>query len=154
MKHLLVMIALLGLAAPLMFGQTGSLTGMKICIDPGHGGHNPANDRYLVPDPGTEFWESESNFQKALLLRTLLQAKGAVVYLTRETNDYPDDTLEPSPAARVAFANREQRGLVSFHPQQCHRRESQPHDELHADAGARETTRRTCLEHRERSGRA
>ncbi len=105
MKHLLVMIALLGLTAPLMFGQTGSLTGMKICIDPGHGGHNPANDRYLVPDPGTEFWESESNFQKALLLRTLLQAKGAVVYLTRETNDYPDDALEPSLAARVAFAN-------------------------------------------------
>jgi N-acetylmuramoyl-L-alanine amidase len=84
--------------------QRTDLTGIKICIDPGHGGNNPANDRYVVPDPGIEFWESESNFQKALLLKSLLEAKGAWVILTRETNYYPNDD-EPSLSARSALAN-------------------------------------------------
>jgi N-acetylmuramoyl-L-alanine amidase len=87
------------------YGQRTDLAGLKICIDPGHGGNNPANDRYLVPDPGTEFWESESNFRKALLLDTLLRARGATVLLTRTTNSYPNDADEPSLSARVAFAN-------------------------------------------------
>jgi len=87
-----------------VFAQRADLSGIKICIDPGHGGNNPANDRHLVPDPGTDFWESESNFQKALLLKGLLEAKGATVLLTRTTNYYPTDA-EPSLAARVAFAN-------------------------------------------------
>lgn len=60
----------------IIFAQTRTdFSGLKFCIDPGHGGHNPANDRYVVPDPGIEFWESESNFQKALLLDTLLKQK-------------------------------------------------------------------------------
>ena len=75
------------------------LTGVKFCIDPGHGGNNAANDRHVIPDPGTDFWESESNFQKALRLDTLLKARGAWVILTRYTNDYPADD-EPSLSAR------------------------------------------------------
>ncbi len=100
---------LLGAAAALLmfplslYGQAG-LSGLKICIDPGHGGHNPDNDRHVVPDPGTDFWESESNFQKALLLDTLLTDQGATVLLTRYTNDYPGDD-DPSLSQRVAFAN-------------------------------------------------
>jgi N-acetylmuramoyl-L-alanine amidase len=85
--------------------QRTDLSGLKFCIDPGHGGHDPSNDRYLVPDPGNEFWESESNFQKALLLKGLLEAKGATVILTRYTNDYPNDANEPTLATRVALAN-------------------------------------------------
>ncbi len=85
--------------------QRTDFSGLKFCIDPGHGGHNPANDRYVVPDPGIEFWESESNFQKALLLDTLLKQKNAWVILTRYTNDYPDDSQEPSLSARAALAN-------------------------------------------------
>ena len=85
-------------------GQRTDLSGLKFCIDPGHGGHNPANDRYLVPDPGTEFWESESNFQKAMRLDTLLTERGAWVILTRYTNDYPADD-EPSLTARWELAN-------------------------------------------------
>ena len=84
--------------------QTGDLTGLKFCIDPGHGGNNAANDRHVIPDPGTDFWESESNFQKALRLDTLLQARGAWVILTRYTNSYPADD-EPSLSARWALAN-------------------------------------------------
>ncbi len=89
-----------------VFAQSSTdLTGIKICIDPGHGGHNAANDRNVVPETGSDFWESESNFQKALLLRPMLQARGATVYLTRQTNDYPNDADEPSLSARVTFAN-------------------------------------------------
>jgi N-acetylmuramoyl-L-alanine amidase len=105
MKSVVAFVVLALAAAGSSFAQRSDLSGIKICIDPGHGGHNPANDRYLVPDPGTEFWESESNWQKALLLKTLLEAKGATVLLTRNTNDYPDDNLEPSTTARAAFAN-------------------------------------------------
>ncbi|MBI3006311.1 MAG: N-acetylmuramoyl-L-alanine amidase, partial [Ignavibacteriales bacterium] len=81
-----------------------SLSGLKFCIDPGHGGNNPANDRHVIPDPGIDFWESESNFQKALLLKPLLEAKGGTVILTRNTNSYPNDD-EPSLSARVQTAN-------------------------------------------------
>lgn len=89
----------------LSYAQRSDLSGLKICIDPGHGGNNPANDRHVIPDPGTDFWESESNFQKALLLKAMLEAKGATVFLTRNTNSYPNDADEPSLSARVAFAN-------------------------------------------------
>lgn len=102
-RFLFLILLLLPTLPSLLIAQ--NLSGMIICIDPGHGGHNPANDRLVVPDPGVEFWESESNFQKALLLKPLLEAKGATVYLTRNTNDYPNDVGEPSLSARVAFAN-------------------------------------------------
>ena len=106
-RHLRRLIPLLGcallLAAPAE-AQLTDLSGLKFCIDPGHGGHNGANDRHLIPDPGTDFWESESNFQKALRLDTLLQARGAWVILTRYTNDYPADD-EPSLSARYTLAN-------------------------------------------------
>lgn len=84
--------------------QTGDLSGLKFCIDPGHGGNNAANDRHVIPDPGTDFWESESNFQKAMRLDTLLTARGAWVILTRYTNYYPADD-DPSLSARWALAN-------------------------------------------------
>lgn len=98
----------------LLIAQTRTdFSGLKFCIDPGHGGNNPANDRLVIPDPGIEFWESESNFQKALLLDTLLKQKNAWVILTRYTNYYPDDNLEPSLAARAAIAN--QNNVHFFH---------------------------------------
>jgi N-acetylmuramoyl-L-alanine amidase len=92
-----------------LFGQTADLSGLKFCIDPGHGGYN-SNDRHVVPDDGTNFWESESDFQKALLLKSLLEAKGASVILTRNSNSgttypNPEDSDEPSLSARVELAN-------------------------------------------------
>ena len=62
------------------FSSAQSLFGVKICIDPGHGGHDPANDRYI---PQTGFWESDGNFGKSLFLRDLLEDLGAIVILTR-----------------------------------------------------------------------
>lgn len=102
---LLVVTTVLALAPLPARAQTGDLSGLKFCIDPGHGGYNAANDRHVIPDPGTDFWESESNFQKAMRLDTLLKARGAWVILTRYTNDYPADD-EPSLSARWALANQ------------------------------------------------
>ena len=76
-----------------------SLFGVKICIDPGHGGHDPANDRYI---PETGFWESDGNFGKALFLKDLLEDLGATVILTRLGNDDGNDI---SLSARRAIAN-------------------------------------------------
>jgi N-acetylmuramoyl-L-alanine amidase len=86
------------------FAQRTDLSGLKICIDPGHGGHNEANDRLVTPDEGTVFWESESNLKKAFTLKPMLEARGATVLLTRTINDYPNDD-PPSLSARVEFAN-------------------------------------------------
>jgi N-acetylmuramoyl-L-alanine amidase len=104
MKKPIQFLALVFGISCVALAQRTDLSGIKICIDPGHGGHNAANDRHLIPDPGTDYWESESNFQKALALKPLLEAKGATVILTRNTNDYPTDN-EPSLSARVALAN-------------------------------------------------
>ena len=88
------------IASGIAVAQRTDLSGIKICIDPGHGGR--ANE--VDPDPGTHFYEAESDFVKALLLKSLLEAKGATVFLTRNTNDYPDNT-GPSLPARVEVAN-------------------------------------------------
>lgn len=94
------------LSLPVFSQPPNNFTGLKFCIDPGHGGYNAANDRRVEPDPGNVFWESESNFRKALWLRPMLQARGATVYLTRETNDYPNPPdAEPSLTARWTLAN-------------------------------------------------
>ncbi|MEO8167350.1 MAG: N-acetylmuramoyl-L-alanine amidase, partial [bacterium] len=95
----------LALAVVPVIGASQTLNNIRFCIDPGHGGHNPSNDRRIEPDPGVVFWESEGNFQKALRLDTLLQAQGAFVILTRYTNDYPDDNLEPTLTQRWQLAN-------------------------------------------------
>ena len=104
MKRLFQLLALACTLTSLALAQRADLSGIKICIDPGHGGYFDATDRHVIPDPGTNFYESESNFQKALHLKALLEARGATVILTRYTNDYPTDA-EPSLSARVATAN-------------------------------------------------
>ncbi len=105
-RRIIGVLAFLMLLSAALPAQRTDLSGIKICIDPGHGGYNAANDRHVIPDAGIDFWESESNFRKALALRILLQEKGATVYLTRETNDYPNPPdAEPSLSARWQFAN-------------------------------------------------
>ena len=81
-------------------GFAQSLTDLRICIDPGHGGHE-SDDRFIAE---TGFWESESNFEKALFLNSMLENLGATVILTRIGND-DDVTDDPSLSQRVAIAN-------------------------------------------------
>jgi N-acetylmuramoyl-L-alanine amidase len=100
MRRMISLGVVMLVVSNLLFAGTRDLSGLKFCIDPGHGGYD-SDDRHVVPDPGIDFWESESNFQKALLLKSLLEAQGATVILTRYDNTDP----EPSLSARVAVAN-------------------------------------------------
>ena len=65
-----------------------NFAGIRIYINPGHGGNDPANDRYI---PLTGFWESEGNLTKGLYLRSLLENAGAVVFISRTQNRDVDD---------------------------------------------------------------
>jgi hypothetical protein len=72
--------------------MAADLTGVKIYINPGHGGYN-GNDRSVatIPFPktyvdSTGFWESSSNLTKGLELRDLLESSNATVYLSRTDN--------------------------------------------------------------------
>jgi N-acetylmuramoyl-L-alanine amidase len=110
--YLIATVLVLVVGTGSLFAQRSDLTGLKFCIDPGHGGYFAATDRHVVPDAGTDFYESESNFQKALKLEALLKAQGAWVILTRYTNYYPNDE-EPSLSARWQLANAN--GVDWFH---------------------------------------
>ena len=103
MKRFLLSVGILISVLMVTTASSQDLSGLVIVIDPGHGGFE-SDDRHVIPDPGTDFWESESNFRKALHLKPLLEQQGATVYLTRTGNSDPvlDD---PSLTARWQFAN-------------------------------------------------
>lgn len=81
----------------LLFGQANSqnLEGVKIYINPGHGGFD-SDDRNVPVPPfalgdTAGFWESKSNLVKGLHLRDLLEAAGAEVIMSRTQNRTEDD---------------------------------------------------------------
>lgn len=81
------------------------LSGIKIYINPGHGGYN-ANDRscWTIPVPATwtdstGYWESKSNLMKGLILKELLEGAGATVYISRTTNKSGARDIEYYPGA-------------------------------------------------------
>lgn len=61
------------------------LKGVKICIDPGHGGR--ANRKGFKRGP-TGLREAEVNLRVALFLRDMLEAAGAQVFMTRTEDIY------------------------------------------------------------------
>jgi N-acetylmuramoyl-L-alanine amidase len=94
-----------------------SLNGLKIYINPGHGGFD-SNDRNVpLPDfaagDTAGFWESKSNLYKGLYLKKLLEAEGAQVFMSRVQNRTADDRsltaiAEEANANRVDF-------MISIH---------------------------------------
>lgn len=89
-----------------------SVSGKTIIIDPGHGGR----------DPGTvngNIYESNVNLNVAKALKTKLEAKGAVVCMTRTSNTIPWPTPEGNVNDRVAYINgrygTSYNALVSVH---------------------------------------
>ncbi|NDP19790.1 MAG: T9SS type A sorting domain-containing protein [Paludibacter sp.] len=97
MKALKIKIVFLTVFALLVsFVTAQDLTGVKIHINPGHGGWD-SDDRGiptpLMPSVGPEvgFWESQSNLDKGLQLRTMLEALGATVQMSRILNRTQDD---------------------------------------------------------------
>lgn len=72
------------------------LTGVRIYINPGHGGFDAANDRNVVTIPYAAndingFWESSCSLTKGLALRDMLEAHGATVMMSRTENRDEDD---------------------------------------------------------------
>ncbi len=72
--------------------QATDLTGVKIYINPGHGGYDN-NDRSIWTIPVPEvwsnpdgYWESKSNLVKGLALKEMLEAAGATVIISRTDN--------------------------------------------------------------------
>lgn len=82
-RFLLFLIFFLNLS--LIFAQ--DLNGVKVLINPGHGGHD-SDDRHILE---TDFWESEGNLSKGLYLRDILQKLGATVIMSRTQNNTSDD---------------------------------------------------------------
>ncbi len=87
--------------------QAQDMSGVRIYINPGHGGYD-SDDRNMVVYPYTSgdpegFWESKSNLYKGLALRDMLETAGADVKMSRVTNTTADDR---SLSAIVAEANQ------------------------------------------------
>jgi len=80
----------------LSFAGTGqNLSGIRIYINPGHGGFD-SDDRNVPLPPyalgdTAGFWESKSNLAKGLHLRQLLESAGATVIMSRVQNRTIDD---------------------------------------------------------------
>jgi hypothetical protein len=91
MKHYLI----ISLFLSTFFISAQNLTGVKIYINPGHGGFD-ADDRNVPIAPYASgdkngFWESQSNLDKGFALRTMLQGSGATVSMSRTANTTADD---------------------------------------------------------------
>ncbi|MGE5400028.1 MAG: Ig-like domain-containing protein [Ignavibacteriales bacterium] len=99
MQKRVLLFLIIVLTATVSFAQ--DLTGIKVCVNPGHGGHDPANDRFI---PETGYWESEGNIYRGLYLRDILQSLGATVIMTRTANDDADD-LPLSQIVAIANSN-------------------------------------------------
>ncbi len=92
---IIILTAASYLAAP---AQTPDFTGIKLVIDPGHGGHE-SDDRGMP----NGFWESEGNLTKALWLADLLEDRGCEVLLTRYGNS-EEEVDDPGLSERPQIA--------------------------------------------------
>lgn len=101
MKKIILLIGLSLLSLSSLDAQ--SLAGYKICINPGHGGHD-SNDREIPLDNGVTFWESEGNLSKGLYLKAMLENLGATVFMSRVANTSADD-LPLSQIVTIANSN-------------------------------------------------
>ena len=113
MKTRPFMVFLLGILTAVIAGGSvfttsvaeGKLAGVKVCIDPGHGGSDPG-----AVNEAFGLHESDINLDVAQGLRSLLETDGAEVVLTREGDEYKTN------ADRYTFCNDEQATiLVSIH---------------------------------------
>jgi N-acetylmuramoyl-L-alanine amidase len=84
---------------------TGRMDGVKVCLDPGHGGADPG-----AVNEAFGLYESQINLDVAFALQELLQTSGADVVMTRTDDRYLDNR------DRYTFCNGEQTTiLISVH---------------------------------------
>ena len=92
-RYILLITLFSFLNSPL-FSQ--DLTGIKIHINPGHGGWD-SDDRgiatplYPSVGPNVGFWESQSNLDKGFHLKEMLEKSGCTVQMSRTQNRTQDD---------------------------------------------------------------
>jgi N-acetylmuramoyl-L-alanine amidase len=93
--------------------ESNRLAGKVICLDPGHGGSDPG-----ASGPSNTL-EKDNTLETALLLKEKLEANGAVVILTRDTDKdvaYPDASSADELSARVDIANETKADIfISIH---------------------------------------
>ncbi len=103
LKINLVLLCAFFLSTAMISAQ--DMTGVKIHINPGHGGWDSDDRGISTPlaaaGPGVGFWESQSNLDKGLQLKTMLEALGASVQMSRTQNRTEDD-LPLSQIVRMA----------------------------------------------------
>lgn len=103
MKRLYTLVAVLFLGLTAILAQ--NLTGTRIYINPGHGGYD-SDDRNITIHPFKQgdpkgFWESQSNLDKGLQLKDMLDGIGATTAISRTLNRTEDD-LNLSLVVRMA----------------------------------------------------
>lgn len=110
-------------ARPAQNAETGPLAGRVILVDAGHGG---TDGGARAKDSG--IWEKELNLQTALALKSLLEADGAVVIMTRETDMQYSENKRADLTARLNLAREGGADMViSIHMNEYRtRRESGP----------------------------
>lgn len=110
-KHISLAAAFAAIAAGALAKDA---SGLKVYINPGHGGHD-ADDRnvtiapYAQGDPNG-YWESNSNLSKGLQLRDMLEAKGYTVVMSRVTNTSADDL----PLSTIVRLSNESKADIFF----------------------------------------
>lgn len=86
---------LLMAAATAVSANAADLNGLKIYVNPGHGGYDSDDRNVAIPPFESHdengFWESKSNWVKGLALRDLLESFGTHVDMSRTTNTTADD---------------------------------------------------------------
>lgn len=80
------------------------LQGMRICLDPGHGGD--ANRPNFKRGP-SGLREAEVNLRVAMMLRDMLEASGATVFMTRQTDVGLAGNDEDDLRLRAEVANKQ-----------------------------------------------
>lgn len=82
-------------AATAVTVNAADLNGLKIYVNPGHGGYDSDDRNVAIPPFESHdengFWESKSNWVKGLALRDLLESFGTHVDMSRTTNTTADD---------------------------------------------------------------
>lgn len=103
----IVLLSLILLAPLPVHAGAGLLSDKVICLDPGHGGSDPG----AVYNDGTIYLEEEDiNLDEAYRLKSLLEADGATVVMTRVDDSYKSNN------DRYTFANKAGATiLVSIH---------------------------------------
>jgi len=91
-KYLIILAGLLLFINP---AQGQDLSGVRILINPGHGGYD-SDDRNVVIAPFSSgdqngFWESKSNLDKGHTLRNMLTSHNAEAMMSRTQNTTADD---------------------------------------------------------------